>query len=148
MFVTLRQEGELRGCIGYVEPVETIADAVRHLAVKASSEDPRFASVHLSEMGSLFIEVSLLSPLSPCGDTHTIEVGRHGLVVEKEWHRGLLLPEVAVEAGWDAEGFLDHCCVKAGLSKKDWKEPETRVFIFESEHFGGSPDRPDDEGAL
>ncbi len=140
VFVTLRQGAELRGCIGYVEPVETIAEAVRHLAVKSASEDPRFARVHLSEMESLSIEISILSPIRPCADTSAITIGKHGLVIEKGWHRGLLLPEVAVEAGWDREAFLGYCCVKAGLPRNAWKDPDTKIFTFESEHLGVSPD--------
>ncbi len=136
VFVTLRLLGELRGCIGYIEPQDTISETVRRLTVKAASEDPRFPPVVPGEADTLRIEISVLSPLSACDDIRRIEIGRHGLVVEQGWKRGLLLPEVALDAGWDAETFVRQCCVKAGLTRSAWNEPGTRVWTFESEHFG------------
>lgn len=134
-FVSLRLDGDLRGCIGYVEPLATIAEAIRDLAVKAASEDPRFDPVNVQELGVLTIEVSLLTPLEPLPSLDAIVIGRHGLVVESGWKRGLLLPEVAVEYGWTTAEFVAHCCLKAGLGKDAWRRSGTRIFWFESEHF-------------
>jgi AmmeMemoRadiSam system protein A len=119
-FVTLRQGTELRGCIGFVEPVESIGEAVRQLAVKSASEDPRFSSIHQSEVNDLTIEISILTPLAACEGPGEVVIGRHGLVVEKEGNRGLLLPEVATEAGWDPLTFLEYTCRKAGLPPSAW----------------------------
>jgi len=135
VFVTLRHDGELRGCIGYIEPIETLHEAVCQLAIKAATEDSRFAAIHDSELGSLVIEISVLTPLERCPNVDAIEIGRHGLVVEKEGQRGLLLPEVASNAAWNARTFVEQCCVKAGLTADAWNDPRTKVFTFETQHF-------------
>ena len=135
VFVSLHKHSELRGCIGHIEADEPLGRVVPRCAVAAASTDPRFPPVSLSEVSQLEIEISLLGPLEPIGGPADVVVGRHGLVVEREWHRGLLLPQVATEWNWDAETFLAHTCHKAGLPRDAWKH-WAKVWRFEAEVFG------------
>jgi AmmeMemoRadiSam system protein A len=134
-FVTLHKAGELRGCIGHIEPTEPLGAVVPRCAVAACSSDPRFLPVTASELDALDIEISLLGPLEPIAGPQEIVVGRDGLVVERRRRCGLLLPQVASEWGWDAESFLAHTCQKAGLSKDAWQKG-AKVWRFEAEVFG------------
>jgi len=134
-FVSLHKHGELRGCIGHVEPDEALGRVVPRCAVAAASTDPRFPPVSLAEVPELEIEISLLGPLESITGPDDVIVGRHGLVVERDWHRGLLLPQVATEWGWDAETFLAQTCHKAGLPRDAWKH-WARMWRFEAEVFG------------
>jgi AmmeMemoRadiSam system protein A len=134
-FVTLHRAGELRGCIGYIESVKPLAETVREVAQKAATEDYRFAPVTEDELGSLEIEISVLTPLSPVRDIDQIQVGKHGLVIELGGHRGLLLPQVASELNWDRETFLNQTARKAGLASGQWKSPDARIYIFSAEIF-------------
>ena len=95
-------------------------------------EDPRFPPVSAGEAGELDVEISVMGPLTPCPDPELIEIGRHGLYIRKSIHAGLLLPQVAVEQGWDRETFLDQTCVKAGLPKGSWRKPKTEIWWFEA----------------
>jgi AmmeMemoRadiSam system protein A len=133
-FVTLHNHGDLRGCIGHIEPTEPLGQVVARCAVAACSSDPRFAPITPTELGQLDIEISLLGPLEPIAGPHDIEVGRHGLVVESGWQRGLLLPQVATEWGWDAGAFLAHTCHKAGLPRDAWQHG-AKLWRFEAEVF-------------
>lgn len=114
MFVTLHVQGELRGCIGTTEGDEPLGDATVRCAASAALRDPRFPAMRSEELGELNIEISVLSPLAPIRPEE-IEVGRHGLVVSDENHRGLLLPQVAPEHGLNREQFLAETCRKARL---------------------------------
>jgi len=105
--------GDLRGCIGHVEATDPIGQVIVRCAVAACSADPRFPPVTTAELPQIDIELSLLGPLEPVTEIEEIEVGRHGLVVEMHLHRGLLLPQVAIEWRWDRETFLSQTCVKA-----------------------------------
>jgi AmmeMemoRadiSam system protein A len=134
-FVSVHRGGELRGCIGYVEADRPLVEVVARSAAAAVSEDPRFPPVTEEELSQLTIEISVLSPLEPVDQVDTIEVGRHGLVVEDGWRRGLLLPQVATEWGWDRETFLDHTSLKAGLPADAWRRG-ARIYRFEAEVFG------------
>jgi AmmeMemoRadiSam system protein A len=134
-FVTLHSGGELRGCIGHIEPTEPIGRVVPRCALAACSTDPRFPPVTRAELPHLAIEVSLLGPLQPIAGPDDIEVGRHGLVVQQGWARGLLLPQVATEWRWDAEAFLAHTCRKAGLTNDAWRR-SAKIWRFEAEVFG------------
>ena len=136
-FVTLKKHGELRGCIGTLECRRALPEEVARVAVSAAREDPRFEPVRASELADLDVEVSVLGPLEPIDphDPGAIEIGRHGLVVEQGWRRGLLLPQVATEWGWDRETFLSHTCVKAGLPRDCWRSG-ARVYRFAAEVFG------------
>ena len=139
-FVTLHVAGDLRGCIGTFRPQGSLAATVARMAVAAASEDPRFRPVAAADVAELQVSVSALEPPRRLADPRQVEVGRHGLVVKKGWHRGALLPKVAVEHGWDAEGFLRHTCLKAGLPPTAWREPDCEVEAFEAEEFGEGPD--------
>jgi uncharacterized protein len=134
-FVSLHNHGELRGCIGHIEPNEPLGKVVPRCAVAAASTDPRFPPITAAELRHVEIEISLLGPLEAIQRVDEIEVGRHGLLVEQRWQRGLLLPQVAAEWNWDAETFLAQTCVKAGLPRDAWKHG-AKIFRFEAEVFG------------
>ena len=132
--MTLHKRGELRGCIGHIEPTEPLGRVVPRCAVAACSSDSRFPPVAAGELDVIDIEISLLGPLEAIAGPQEISVGRHGLVVERGWRRGLLLPQVAAEWGWDAETFLSHTCLKAGLAHDAWRKG-AQVWRFEAEVF-------------
>jgi uncharacterized protein len=134
-FVSIHNHGELRGCIGHIEANEPLGQVVQRCAIAACSTDPRFPGVSVAELPELDLEVSLLGPLEPITGAQEIEIGRHGLVVGEGWNRGLLLPQVATDWGWDAETFLAHTCHKAGLARDAWKKG-ARIWRFEAEVFG------------
>jgi AmmeMemoRadiSam system protein A len=136
-FVTLNERGgQLRGCIGSIEPVAPLAQAVSSSAVSAAFRDPRFYPVTKEELPQLHIEVSVMSPIVPVRDVEEIEVGRDGLIVSRGGRAGLLLPQVATEYGWDRETFLRQTCVKAGLPPDCWRSPDCRIEKFSAEVFG------------
>jgi AmmeMemoRadiSam system protein A len=135
-FVTLKIGGRLRGCIGMVEPRKPLKGTVAEMARAAALGDPRFVPVDEKEVDSIDIEISVLTPLRGIRSQDEIVVGTHGLVVERGPHRGLLLPQVATEAEWDAETFLGYTCEKAGLPRNAWRDPETRIFVFSAQVFG------------
>jgi AmmeMemoRadiSam system protein A len=134
-FVTLHKRGDLRGCIGHIEPTEALGTVVPRCAIAAATADPRFPPLTSSELEAIDIEISLLGPLQPIAGPHDIVIGRDGLVVERGWQRGLLLPQVATEWNWDADAFLAHTCQKAGLPRDAW-EKGAQVWRFEAEVFG------------
>jgi len=129
-FVTLHAQGDLRGCIGYVESALPLARVVEEVAEKAAFEDPRFPPLTPDEYPSVEVEISVLSPLREIASPEEIVVGSHGLLLEHGWHRGLLLPQVATEYGWDRTLFLENVARKAGLPATAWKAPGARIFIF------------------
>ena len=133
-FVTLTKNGRLRGCIGYTEAVAPLFKVVQECAVAAATEDPRFPPVSSNELPSLRVEISVLTPLVPILPEE-VEVGRHGLMVAQGRMRGLLLPQVPVDQGWDRETFLDQTCVKAGLPPSAWRHGAT-LRAFTAEVFG------------
>ena len=133
-FVTLRLEGALRGCVGHLDTDCSLAETIQRVAMAAATEDPRFPPVQPEDLADVVIEVSVLGPLEPCPDPSYLEVGRHGVVVEDGARFGLLLPQVAVEWGWDAPALLSQACVKAGLAPNAWQS-DARVFRFEAEVF-------------
>jgi len=134
-FVSVHHHGDLRGCLGRLETDRPIADNVAHLAAVVSDSDPRFPPITTSELHDLDLEISALTPEEEITDVGKIEVGRHGLIVEQGHRRGLLLPQVATEYGWDRETFLDHTCIKAGLPAHAWRT-SARIFVFEAQVFG------------
>jgi uncharacterized protein len=133
-FVTIHHRGELRGCIGHLEANQSLRIVVRECAVAACSADPRFPPLSEVELAGLQIEVSLLGPFELVASPDDVEVGRHGLLVEQNWQRGLLLPQVATEWRWDRETFLAQTCHKAGLPRDAWKHG-AKVWRFEAEVF-------------
>lgn len=134
-FVTLHHHGELRGCIGHVEANEPLGRVVARCAVAAGTSDPRFPAVTPAELAHIDIELSILGPLESISTIEHIEVGRHGLVVELGWRRGLLLPQVATEWKWNRETFVAQTCHKAGLPLDAWKTGAT-IWRFDAEVFG------------
>jgi AmmeMemoRadiSam system protein A len=135
-FVTLYVGDRLRGCIGAIEPREcSLAETIVMMARAAACEDPRFDPLHPDELPGLYIEISVLGPLVPVESADEIVVGRDGLVVEEGHRRGLLLPQVPAEWGWDRETFLAQTCAKAGLPPDAWRRG-ARVFRFEATVFG------------
>ena len=149
VFVTLTTypEDGLRGCIGYPEPVAPLIDALVDSAVSAASRDPRFPRVTAEEMERIRVEVSLLTPPEELKVGKTTElpgevvVGEDGLIVQRGPARGLLLPQVPVEWGWDAEEFLSQTCMKAGLSPDAWHMPGTVILRFRAEVFSETSPR-------
>lgn len=141
-FVTLNlhPSGDLRGCIGYPEPFFPLLKSVVK-AAEGSAEDPRFPPLRPEELTKILVEVSLLTPPQPIEVKKPkelpkhISVGEDGLIVAQGPYRGLLLPQVAVEWGWDAAEFLSEACMKAGLLADAWFEPTTRVKKFQAEIF-------------
>ena len=136
LFVTLRTEGQLRGCIGTLTPDGDLSEAVPRFAVRAALEDPRFPPVEESELSACRIEISVLTPPRPIEDVEQIEVGRDGLIIEAHGRSGLLLPQVATEWGFDRETFLGEVSKKAGLLAHVWQEPDARLWSFQAEVFG------------
>lgn len=134
-FVTLCIGGRLRGCIGYIQGQGPVWDTVARMAKAAAFEDPRFPPLRPAEFERLEVEISILGPVSECPDPAAIEVGRHGLIVRRGGHSGLLLPQVATEWKWDRETFLAHTCLKAGLPENAWKGPGCSLLWFEAEVF-------------
>ncbi len=148
-FVTLRRGSQLRGCIGYVRGVESLAEAVRDNAINAAARDPRFNPITPEELPEITAEVSALCPGEEAGSpfitVHGIEeiqVGRDGLYLEQAGARGggLLLPQVPVELGWDRTQFLDGLCRKAGAPDRAWEEPGARLYRFSAQVFSETGD--------
>ena len=131
VFVTIKEKGSLRGCIGHVQAIMPLYQSVIKNAIAASSVDPRFPPMNKEELKDMEIEVSVLSPLIPVKDVKDIRVGKHGLLIRKGQQSGLLLPQVPTEFGWDRETFLDQLCAKAGLPKGSWKDAELYSFTAE-----------------
>ncbi|OHD57028.1 MAG: hypothetical protein A2Y33_08865 [Spirochaetes bacterium GWF1_51_8] len=134
LFVTLTIEDNLRGCIGYVEGVKPIREAVQEMSVQAAFHDPRFYPLTAKEYPGLSVEISILYPVEEVANLEDIAVGRDGLILEKGYRRGLLLPQVATEYGWDRTRFLNETCRKAGLEPFAW-ENGAKVYKFEAEVF-------------
>jgi AmmeMemoRadiSam system protein A len=135
-FVTLEKHGQLRGCIGSIQAVAPLVQAVSTSAINAAFRDPRFMPVAREELSSLHIEISVMSPIVVVTDVAEIEVGRDGLIISKAGRTGLLLPQVATEHGWDRDTFLRHTCLKAGLPPEAWQTGECRIERFSAEVFG------------
>ncbi len=135
MFVTLTIRGRLRGCIGYVEGIKPLREAAKDLAIQSAFKDPRFYPLTKEEYSHIKIEISILYPLDEVKDISEIEVGKHGLLMERGYNKGLLLPQVATEYGWSKEEFLNQTCRKAGMEAYCW-ENGAKVFKFEAEVFG------------
>ncbi|MFX1343999.1 MAG: TIGR00296 family protein [Promethearchaeota archaeon] len=143
-FVTLNKYGvsgnPLRGCIGYIEPKYSLYDVVHKVSISSAIEDPRFPSVTLEEMDNIVIELSILTPPELIIVNNSKEyldkivIGRDGLIAEKGWRRGLLLPQVPVDhnRNWDVETFLSHTCQKAMLPMNSWKDLDTKIYSFQA----------------
>jgi uncharacterized protein len=138
-FVTLMRHGDLRGCVGHVQADMPIWQVVQQMAISAAEEDPRFFPLTQRELDDLEVEISVLSPLKHIDDVEQIEVGKHGLLISKGWARGLLLPQVPGEYGWDRNAFLEAVCKKAGLPGGSWRHGaslQTFTALVFGKHFG------------
>jgi hypothetical protein len=138
-FVTLTKRGELRGCIGYVTASEPLYLTVRDAAMMAALRDTRFPPVTAKELPDLEYEISVLSPMQHILDIREIRVGQHGLLIRKGEREGILLPQVALDQGWDRMTFLEELCFKAGLPRRAWLDPDTDIFSFTAVVFGARP---------
>jgi AmmeMemoRadiSam system protein A len=134
-FVTVKNKGALRGCIGYIRGVAPLHTTIKEMASQAAFHDPRFSPISREELKDLDIEISVLTPMRKIKDIGEIEVGRHGLYIEKGGRSGLLLPQVATECGWDRQTFLEYTCGKAGLPKDAYKSGEANIYIFSADVF-------------
>jgi len=134
-FVSIHKHGELRGCIGNIRASEPLFETVKNMAKAAAFEDIRFRPITKEELEEIDIEISVLTPLKKIKNPDVIEVGKHGIYIKKGYNSGLLLPQVAVEHGWDRKTFLEYTCIKAGLPKNAWKERETEIYIFSADIF-------------
>jgi len=136
VFVTLKKNGRLRGCIGYIQPVEPLAKAVSKMAVQSAAADPRFSPVTHDELKEITIEISALTVPVKIRDAEEIAMGRDGVIVKKGWSQGVFLPQVAEETGWSKEEFMDNLCMhKAGLPRDAWKNSSTEIYTFQAEVF-------------
>lgn len=140
-FTTLYSQGQLRGCVGYVLPVISLYRTVAETARAAAFEDTRFSPVTLVEARALEVSLSILSPLTFI-KPEEVEIGVHGLVVSYGGRRGLLLPQVPVEHGWDRLTFIEQTCQKAGLPRDAWKNGAT-LEAFTAEVFGDASELAD-----
>jgi uncharacterized protein len=134
-FVSLHRGSDLRGCIGQLYPDRELYRIVQHCVLSAALDDSRFIAVSQDEVRELSIEISVLTPFRRIRDIEEVEVGKHGLYVVQGIFRGLLLPQVATEYGWDRITFVQHTCRKAGLHESAWRDPHTVIHIFEAEVF-------------
>ena len=134
-FVSLHKRGQLRGCIGMIQPGKALHQVVADMAASAAFDDSRFNPLSADELKDLEIEISVLTPLEKVTDINDIEVGKHGLYVKKGFYSGLLLPQVASEYSWTRQTFLEETCRKAGLPRNAWKEKGTEIFMFSAEVF-------------
>ncbi len=134
-FVTLHINNSLRGCIGNISAEIPLWKTIRNMAVESALRDPRFPSVSPSELKNIDIEISVLSPLKKVADIKEIEVGKHGILIKKDFYQGLLLPQVATDYGWNRTQFLEQTCHKAGLHKDCFKEKNCEIYIFSATVF-------------
>ena len=141
VFVTLNKKNNLRGCIGYAEPIKPAIDATMEVALAAAFNDPRFPEVSEKEFDDLEFEVTVLTKPELIEVAHydqyldEIEIGRDGLIIQKGYARGLLLPQVAVENAFTTGEFLDHTCMKAGISADSWMDESCDVYKFQGQIF-------------
>lgn len=141
-FVTLKKNGELRGCIGTLSFSRPLYQVIETMSIQAAFHDPRFSPLTADELNDLLIEISVLSPFTEVKNIKEIEVGKHGLLVVREPYRGLLLPQVPVEQGWDLMEFLDHTCLKAGLPPSAWRDSSVKLFKFTGQVFSEKEIKP------
>ncbi len=135
LFVTLHKSGQLRGCIGTLAPHGDLTRVISEYALRAALEDPRFPALTAEELPLCRLEISVLTAPQPIAGLQDIEIGRDGLILECRGRRGLLLPQVATEWGFDREQFLQEVSGKAGLPPDGWRDPSARVWVFRAEVF-------------
>ena len=136
-FVTLKKDGELRGCIGNFEPTNSLAEVVQQVTIQAATKDVRFSPVQEDELDDITIEISVLSPRFQIEDPEEeIEIGKHGVYIQKGNRAGVFLPQVATENDWNLDKFMGELCSqKAGLSWDCWKEDDLEIYVFSAQVF-------------
>jgi uncharacterized protein len=134
-FVTIKQHGQLRGCIGNFVSDQPLYRLVQEMAVSAATRDPRFYPMKQQDLTEFDLEISVLSPLTLAESMDEIQVGTHGIYLVRGSYRGVLLPQVATEYGWDRDTFLKHTCLKAGLPENAWKK-DCQIYLFSAQVFG------------
>lgn len=132
-FVTIKIKGQLRGCIGTFIGTQPLYLEVIRMAIAAATQDPRFPPMTPTDRGKYTVDISVLSPLEKISDPNIIEVGKHGIYLEQNGNRGVLLPQVATEYAWERQTFLEQTCKKAGLPGDAWQSEETALFVFTAE---------------
>ena len=135
-FVTIKQNGQLRGCIGNFQSELPLFKEVAQMAQASATKDPRFYPLKAIDLDNFKLEISVLSPLQKVEDIEEIEVGKHGIYIEKSFYRGVLLPQVALEHNWDRLTFLQQTCLKAGLPTDAWKADDADIYVFSAQVFG------------
>jgi len=141
VFVTLKINGELRGCIGFTEPRFPLIEGIQRAALLAAFQDPRFPPLREEEVDNLEVEVSVLTKPAPIlvkkpeDYLNIIKIGRDGLILEYRGCAGLLLPQVPVEEKWNTNEFLDYTCLKAGVPANSWKDKDCRIYSFQAQVF-------------
>ena len=135
-FVTIKQKGVLRGCIGNFVSDKPLFKLVQEMAVSASTRDPRFYPMKPHDLADFELEISVLSPLEKAASVEEIKVGTHGIYIIRGSYRGVLLPQVATDYGWDRDEFLRHTCIKAGLPESAWMKGDCDIYIFSALVFG------------
>lgn len=144
VFVTLNKNNQLRGCIGYPEPIESAIQATISVAIAAASEDPRFPQVIPEEYDNLEFEVTVLTKpqlmeiAHPSEYLNNIQIGKDGLMIKKGYSKGLLLPQVATENNFDVETFLEHTCMKAGISADSYLDESCDVYTFQGKYLNSN----------
>jgi AmmeMemoRadiSam system protein A len=140
-FVTLKEEGALRGCVGRFIVEEPLWKVVQQMAIASSTQDNRFPPVDPKEIGKISIEISVLSPMRRIKSPDEIELGKHGIYITKGYYSGTFLPQVATETGWSKEDFIGHCSRdKAGLGWDGWKNADLYIYeaaVFSEEEING-----------
>ncbi len=135
-FVTLRESGDLRGCIGRFQPDIPLYEVVIEMATAAATQDYRFSPVSPKELDKIDYEISVLSPLRKVASWKEIQLGKHGVEVVRGFRSGVFLPQVATETGWDLDTFMSNLCAhKAGLDPDAWKDPKTDIYVFTAQVF-------------
>ncbi len=137
VFVTLTRAGALRGCMGTLDPTQRLQEAVARTTITAAQDDPRFFPVEASELPTLRVDISILGSPVELGSPSEFVPGLHGVIVERDGRRGLLLPEVAPDHGWNGLQMLKTVSEKAGLPADAWQDPRTRRYVFRTVRFGG-----------
>ena len=131
-FVTLHLKGELRGCVGLMQPVVPLYVAVAAMAYAAAFQDRRFPPLTAAEWPDVSFEISILGPTSPCPDINLIELGKHGILLESRGRTAVFLPQVPVEQGWSVKGTLEQLCRKAALPPGTWRDRTATVYWYET----------------
>jgi AmmeMemoRadiSam system protein A len=137
-FVTIKQNGELRGCIGNFQSELPLFKEVAQMAQASATKDPRFYPLKETDLDNFSLEISVLSPLEKIEEIDEIEIGKHGIYIEKSFYRGVLLPQVALEHNWDRLTFLQQTCLKAGLPTDAWQADDADIYVFSAQVFGES----------